>query len=86
MLITLKNPISIYAHAAVGGKTEYEGPLGKMLDYHDTNDRFSQDSWEKAEAEMQRIACNLAMAKAGERNGVDIRVMHEDIFNTMHRI
>ena len=27
-----------------------------------------------------------AMAKAGERNGVDIRVMHEDIFNTMHRI
>ena len=27
-----------------------------------------------------------AMSKAGERNGVDIRVMHEDIFNTMHRI
>ncbi len=27
-----------------------------------------------------------AMAKAGEENGVDIRVMHEDIFNTMHRI
>ena len=26
------------------------------------------------------------MAKAGEENGVDIRVMHEDIFNTMHRI
>ena len=27
-----------------------------------------------------------AMSKAGERNGVDIRVMHEDIFNTMHKI
>ena len=27
-----------------------------------------------------------AMSKAGERNGVDIRVMHEDIFNSMHRI
>ena len=27
-----------------------------------------------------------AMAKAGGENGVDIRVMHEDIFNTMHRI
>ena len=27
-----------------------------------------------------------AMARAGEENGVDIRVMHEDIFNTMHRI
>lgn len=24
--------------------------------------------------------------EAGERSGVDIRVMHEDIFNTMHKI
>ena len=27
-----------------------------------------------------------AMAKAGGESGVDIRAMHEDIFNTMHRI
>ena len=27
-----------------------------------------------------------AMKKAGGECGVDIRVMHEDIFNTMHRI
>ena len=27
-----------------------------------------------------------AMANAGRESGVDIRVMHEDIFNTMHRI
>lgn len=66
MLITLHSPISIYAHASVGGKAEYEGPLGTSLDYHDQNDRFSQDSWEKAESEMQRIVCNLAMAKAGD--------------------
>ena len=26
------------------------------------------------------------MAKKGQEMGVDIRVMHEDIFNTMHRI
>lgn len=26
------------------------------------------------------------MSKSGEEVGVDIRVMHEDIFNTMHRI
>ena len=26
------------------------------------------------------------MSKAGGNMGVDIRVMHEDIFNTMHRI
>ena len=27
-----------------------------------------------------------AMEKAGRENGVDIRVMHEDIFSSMHRI
>lgn len=27
-----------------------------------------------------------AMATEGHKNGVDIRVMHEDIFNTMHKI
>ncbi len=27
-----------------------------------------------------------AMSKAGGGYGVDIRVMHEDIFNTMHKI
>ena len=26
------------------------------------------------------------MKRAGEESGVDIRVMHEDIFNTMHKI
>jgi ACT domain-containing protein len=26
------------------------------------------------------------MSKVGKDNGVDIRVMHEDIFNSMHRI
>ena len=26
------------------------------------------------------------MKKLGEENGLDIRVMHEDVFNSMHRI
>jgi ACT domain-containing protein len=26
------------------------------------------------------------MKKSGEEQGVDIHVMHEDIFNTMHKI
>ena len=26
------------------------------------------------------------MTKLGEQNGLDIRTMHEDIFNSMHRI
>lgn len=64
MFIPIKQKVSIYAYASVGGKDEYDGPFGRALDYHDSNDRFSQESWEKAESEMQRIACNLAMAKA----------------------
>ena len=26
------------------------------------------------------------LAKLGQENGLDIRAMHEDIFNSMHRI
>ena len=29
---------------------------------------------------------SAALKKIGEENAVDIRVMHEDIFNSMHRI
>ena len=31
-------------------------------------------------------AFSLEMAEKGKEHGVDIRVMHEDVFNTMHRI
>ena len=41
--------------------------------------------------EIDNLSCDFsafvtAMKIAGEENGVDIRVMHEDIFNTMHKI
>ena len=41
--------------------------------------------------ELDHLNCDfsefvVAMKTAGEENGVDIRVMHEDIFNTMHKI
>ena len=41
--------------------------------------------------ELDNLNCDfaafaIAMKKSGEENGVDIRVMHEDIFNTMHQI
>ena len=41
--------------------------------------------------ELDNLNCDFAefataMKKSGEENGVDIRVMHEDIFNTMHKI
>lgn len=41
--------------------------------------------------ELDNMICDFsafvsAMKTSGEENGVDIRVMHEDIFNTMHKI
>ena len=41
--------------------------------------------------ELENLSCDFAefataMKQTGEENGVDIRVMHEDIFNTMHKI
>ena len=41
--------------------------------------------------EIDNMSCDFAkfasaMKSTREENGVDIRVMHEDIFNTMHKI
>ena len=41
--------------------------------------------------ELDNLNCDFAtfaaaMKQEGEENGVDIRVMHEDIFNVMHKI
>ncbi len=55
----------IIAAASVVGKNEYEGPLGAVFDMHDSTDRFGQDTWERAESEMQRRALGLVMNKSG---------------------
>ena len=47
------------------GKKEFEGPLGPLFDTHDQDDRFGKSTWEKAESEMQRLAFNMALGKAG---------------------
>lgn len=51
------------AASVVGGK-EREGPLGEHFDLVDRGDRFGQDSWEKAESEMQRMVFAAALDKA----------------------
>ena len=55
----------ILCAASVVGKTEKNGPLGGFFDLHGEDDRFGQKTWEKAEAEMQRMALNTALAKGG---------------------
>ena len=55
----------ILTAASVVGKNEHEGPLGDMFDMHDSTDRFGQDTWERAESEMQRRALGLVLNKSG---------------------
>ena len=56
---------SIISTGNAVGKKEFEGPLGALFDTHDTDDRFGMGTWEKAESEMQRLAFNMALKKAG---------------------
>ncbi len=67
----LKSPPSVIGYAAVVGRREHEGPLSDDFDLHDMTEKFGTDTWEKAESEMQRLAMNLAMAKA-KINGGDL--------------
>ena len=60
----LRTPICFKSWAAVGGYEERKGSLGEKFDFCDTSDKFGQKTWEIAEAEMGRVALNIAMSKA----------------------
>lgn len=61
---TIKTNAEIFAFASVVGGKESKGPLGDAFDLCDSCDRFGMKTWEKAESEMQRLAMNVALAKA----------------------
>ena len=71
----------ILAAASVVGKTEKNGPLGACFDLHSSDDRFGQKTWEKAEAEMQRLALNTAMAKGKMDEGDLDAILAGDLLN-----
>ena len=58
---------SVTSASSVVGYLEHSGPIGHCFDFYDDKkdggDRFGQDTFEKAESEMQRIALNGALAK-----------------------
>ena len=56
---------AVLSAASAAGKKELDGPLGKGFDLCDPSDRFGAKTWEAAESEMQRMAFNTALAKAG---------------------
>ena len=59
---------TIMGYAAVVGKKESEGPLGKLFDLCHNDTSLGETSWEKAESRLQNEAVNLALDKAGFQN------------------
>lgn len=70
-LIKFEKPISIFKFSAVGGGEEKRGKLSEGFDFFDERDTFGQKTWELAEAEMARVALNIAIKKA--------EISHDDI-------
>lgn len=60
------NPPSVLGYASVAGKKESEGPLADTFDYINTDSKFGEKTWEKAESRMQKDALVLATEKAGK--------------------
>ncbi len=79
--IVLDNKPYIAGYGSVVGKKEFEGPLGHEFDAHDLDSRFGEDSYEKAESLLQKIALETALQKAnlGE-NDIDM-VFAGDLLN-----
>ena len=62
--VEFEHPPILLAGANVVGKKEGEGPLASTFDTISQDDRFGQDSWEKAESAMQKGALTAALNKA----------------------
>lgn len=60
----LATPPTFISYSAVGGFEERRGPLGASFDFTDLTDRFGQRTWEMSEAEMGRVALNIALRKS----------------------
>lgn len=60
----MSNPPSITYFASIVGKKEGEGPMGHIFDKVENDSHFGQDSWEKAESEMQKRTVELLFEKA----------------------
>lgn len=66
MKMIIKNLTSrIISAGTVVGNSEHIGKLGDKFDMFDEDDLFGQETWEKAESEMQRRALATAIKKSG---------------------
>ncbi len=62
--IKMDNNPSVQGFAAICGKKESEGPLGKYFDKTFEDTSLGESSWEKSESRLQSEAVNTALDKA----------------------
>ena len=56
-------PPSVLSYASIVGKKEGEGPLAPYFDQVHEDTKFGQETWEKAESQMQTLALQTALKK-----------------------
>ncbi len=75
-------PVYIADGASVVGHEEAAGPLGAYFDLHDPkDDTFGQNTWERAESEMQRMAVNTLLARSGMQENEIKAMFAGDLLN-----
>lgn len=88
-----KTIISVIGNDTVGITAEVSAVCQKnMVNIIDISQSIMQDLFVMVMmTDVEKMTCSLGdfkeqMKAVGEKMGLDIRVMHEDIFNSMHRI
>lgn len=71
----------ITAWASIAGKKESEGPLAHTFDVVSRDTYFGQKTWEQAEKQMQKMALEKVMEKAGIKNHQVGLVYSGDLLN-----
>ncbi len=62
--VLLEKAPTVLGYGSAVGKKEHEGPLGDEFDYYDNEAHFGEDSFEKAESRLQKIALEKALERA----------------------
>ena len=71
----------VESFAAVVGKRELEGPLGRCFDYCYEDTTLGEDTWEKAESRLQTEAVQRALQKGGLANREIDYIFAGDLLN-----
>lgn len=71
----------IRSFAAIVGKKEGGGPIGTCFDFVEQDAYFGQDSWEKAESELQKRTVQMALDKVAVSNDAVDYILAGDLIN-----